>query len=366
MPVARGPFRVYTGGNEVNPMKARSSPLVAAATALALCVQSTGAASIPAAMLPSAGTFPPSAARFGASPAARLALSSASAKKAERAPAGPSWLESAKIVSDFVLDRAREALDPAPPPAALPAEEESARIEAAPVPISAPVVPEAVITPLNPGVDSPRDRMMVVMEPGRRVEAVIDNNFRAMPHLNMTNFRLQKTIPPFREKAIESNGVRARLSYLGAHGTVLGGPAGWTISYPGETPYLAPAPRLPAAYQRNFPIYFSTEEIEISVTVENRSGRTLTGVRLEAVQEIFFPSGTEGTRILPPKTVPVAASLAPGEKAVVHWRTRLMGPADKPMNDEQTHVRILADGQAAPLLDAPQAGVVDPPGPGLL
>ncbi len=93
-------------------MKSRSARLAAAASALALCVQSTGAASIPAMMLPSAGTFVPAAARFGPLPSARLAAAAPARKPA--APSGPSWLESAQIVAAFAFARLNEEWRPAP------------------------------------------------------------------------------------------------------------------------------------------------------------------------------------------------------------------------------------------------------------
>ncbi len=174
----------------------------------------------------------------------------------------------------------------------------------------------------------------------------------------------KRTIAPFPQNPIESNGLRARLSYLGAHGVISGTPNGYTLKLPGFEPRHAAVLALPKEDQRDFPVYFSSEEIELAMVITNRTGRTLTGVVLEADQEVFDSSGAVGRRLMPAQKILVAKSMAPGEKVVAHWRTRLVGPADKPVNLEQTHVKISADG--ATLLDAPQAGVADPPGPGVL
>jgi hypothetical protein len=347
---------------------------VAAATALSFLAQATGAASLPAAMLPGAGAFPPPAARFGAFPTAPRAPLAAPAKKAA-APSNPSWLDSMKIVADFALARLDEEFAPAPavdPFPALAAERAAGRdpeeFRAIAAPDAAPSEADSsVITPLAPGLNSPADRMMVVMEPGRHVEAVIDNNFvqPALPPQVAIESLLRQTLPPFLEPVVEGGGLRAQLAYVGSHGLLSGTQDGFIFRFRNYQSQLV-SEAVPKSCRRDFPVYFSAEEIELSMTVENKTGRTLTGVTLEAIQETFRPSGTEGARILPPLAVPVAKTLAPGQKVTVHWRTKLMGPADKPVNLEQTHVKISADGLAAPLLDAPQAGVADPPGPGVL
>jgi hypothetical protein len=205
--------------------------------------------------------------------------------------------------------------------------------------------------------------MMVVMEPGRRVDAVLDGrerDFSAPPPVAGPS----PVLPPFHEKWLEQNGLRARVSYLHSHGVVTGDAGGFTAAFADGTTRRAPNAAMPRAYLREFPIYFHGQEVEIELTVENRTGRTLRDVRLEAVQETFRTVGGEGMRLAPPVDVPVAAVLAPGARATARWRAPLQGPGQQAVNLEQTHVRLTSDGRAAPLLDAPQAGVIDPPGPG--
>jgi len=331
----------------------RPSRPFAALAALALLAQATGAASLPVALLRAPGAFPPPAARFSAFPPARPAAAAKAAPK----PNGTSWLESARIVASYLLDQAREL--PAPP--AAPARfEEFARSE--PVRLIA-------ATPPAPA-EAPANRMLVVMEKGVSVEAVLgrgdDGDFSARPAGAVS--RPFPPMPPFREAWIEQGGLRARVSYLNPHGLMKGRPDGYRAVFADGTERRAPAARLDAAHQRTFPIYWHNERVDIELTLENRTGKTLRDVRVEAIQETFRPVGSEGMRVAPPIEVPAIAELAPGARATVRWSARLQSPSYAPVNLEQTHVRVSAgaDPAAAPLLDAPQAGVVDPPGPGLM
>lgn len=327
----------------------RPSRPFAALAALAFLAQSTGAASLPAPLLGAPGAFPPPAARLSAFSPARPAA----AAKADGTP----WLESARVVAAYLLDQVREGAESFAPPARL---DDSFRPE--PVRLIAAPPPEPVEAPMN--------RMLVVMEKGASVEAVIgrgdDGDFSTPPSSVVT--RPFPTMPAFREAWIERGGLRARVAYQGPHGVVTGGPDGYRAVFADGTEHFAARPNLDAAYRRAFPIYWHNERVEIELTVENRGGKTLRDVRVEAIQETFRPVGTEGTRLAPPAEIPAIAELAPGARATVRWSVLLQGPSRAAVNLEQTHVRISAgaDPAAAPLLDAPQAGVIDPPGPGLL
>lgn len=338
-------------------MKRACTRLLAAAAAFALSVQSTGAASLPIALMTPRAAFPPPASRFAALPAARPAAASAAV-----APAGPSWVESARVVSDFALARLREELDslsaaPAPKAEAPDAGTPLIAITAAPPRAADP----GIVTPLGAG--APADRMMIVMEPGRSVEAVLTGRERDISAPPPADAGPAPVLPPFREPWREAGGLRARAVYLRSHGLIRADAGGYTAAFADGTTRRAAGPVLDTAFKR-FPIYFHDEEVEIELTVENKTGRTLRDVRLEAVQETFRPVGTEGMRLSPAAEIKVAGALAPGARATARWTVRLSGPSHAAVNLEQTHVRVTADGQAAPLLDAPQAGVIDPPGPG--
>lgn len=338
-------------------MKRACTRILAATAAVALSVQSTGAASLPFALTFPRAAFPPPASRFAAFPAARPAAAPA------KAPSGFAWLESAHVVADFVLARVQEELDPSLKAARAdrPAPDASAPMPSFAPMTSAPQEPAPIITPLNTG---PADRMMVVMEPGRSVDAVLrdglERDFSTPPK---TYAGPAPVLKPFHGPWREANGVRARASYFRPRGLIHTDPAGFTAVYADGTTLHATG-HLPDTSLQEFPIYFHGEEVDIQLTIENKTGRTLRDVQLEAVQENFRPVGTEGMRLAPPIELKVADALAPGARAIVHWSFRLEGPSHEAVNLEQTHVRVMADGQAAPLLNAPQAGVIDPPGPG--
>lgn len=272
-------------------MKRSCSRLLAAAAALALSVQSTGAASLPIALMTPRAAFPPPASRLAAFPAARPAA-------AAKTPAGRSWLESARVVSDFVLARVREELsssyyaaEPAPKPESQEPETPMIAITAAPPAADADHAP-AIITPL--GVDAPPDRMMIVMEPGRRVDAVLSGQEQDFSTPPTAAVRPAPVLPPFRERWQEMNGLRARVSYLRSHGLVKLDAGGATAAFADGTTRRAPSQTSTRSFRGEFPIYFHDEVVEIELTVENKTGRTLRDVRLEAVQETFRPVGTEG------------------------------------------------------------------------
>lgn len=325
-------------------MRRIPSPLAVAAL-IPFLAQATGAASLPALVIAPPGAFAP--------PPARSAPRAAAAKKA--APSGPSWLDSARVVLDYLAEEARAALNP-PAPAPAP--------RAVPPPLPAEEPAPMIVAP---PAEAPKDRMLVSMEPGVRIVGIIgrgDVDF-SQPPAPALAFSA-KSLPPFREKWIEQSGVRARLTYLHPHGTVHGAPDGYTAVFAGgETRRVAGD--LPPAYRRDFPIYWHGEQVEVEMELVNGTDRTLRGLRVESVQESFRPVGTEGMRLSPPADVR-ARDLPPGARAVVRWWVRLEGPGHAAVNLEQTHVRVSAGPRdaAAPLIDAPQAGVIDPPGPGLL
>ncbi|HXT00714.1 MAG TPA: hypothetical protein VN915_08580 [Elusimicrobiota bacterium] len=338
-------------------MKRACTRLLAAAAAVALSVQSTGAASLPLALTVPRAAFPPPASRFAAFPAAHPAAAAPA-----KAPAGSSWLASARVVCDFVIAQVRAGLDPstAPPPD-LPAPGPDAPIPSTMSADSASPEPAPLVMPLGSG--APADRMLIAMEPGRSVAAVLDGSERDFSTPPAAHAGPAPALAPFRGPRLDSGGLVARASFLRPRGLIRMDSRGFTASFADGTVRRADGP-VPATALREFPIYFHDEEVEIRLTVENKTGRTLRGVRLEAVQETFRPVGTEGTRLAPAAEIKVADALAPGGRATARWTVRLAGPGHAAVNLEQTHVRVTTDGAAAPLLDAPQAGVIDPPGPG--
>lgn len=332
---------------------ARIPPTLAVAVLLPFLAQATGAASLPAVMIAPPGAFMPPGARLGAIPKA------AAAKTAPRA-AGESWLDSARVVARFLYELTRET-----PPAARPSLP-APRAEAVP-----PTIPETAVEMPAPVVEAPaRDRMLIAMAPGERLEGVIgrgDTDFSTPPSSALRVAAPMPTLPAFHERRFEQAGLSAQVSYLNPHGVVHGFSDGYVAVFAdGMKRYVAE--KLQPAFQREFPIYWHGEQIEVELTLVNRTGHPLRGVRVSAVQETFRPVGGEGMRLSPPAELTVPGVIPAGGQAVVHWFVLLEGPSHAAVNLEQTHVTVSAgaNADAAPLLDAPQAGVIDPPGPGLL
>ncbi|MFI5344849.1 MAG: hypothetical protein ACHQ51_00595 [Elusimicrobiota bacterium] len=341
----------------------RPSRRLAAVAALAMLVQSTGAASLPVAVLHAPGAFPPPAGRLAAFPP--RAAQAAPAKPSWLREAAKNWLESAGVVARALLEapQAPEAAPSAPASANETAPSEEINFIAAP--------PRAdAVTPAT-------DRMLVVMAKGESVEAVLapdgrDFSARPTPAGSPAGFVSAPfpTVADFHENWIEQGGLRARVTYLHPHGTVTGTAEGYRAAFADGSRRFAPVRGLTAPFLRSFPIYWHDETVEIELTVENNTGRLLRHVRVEAGQETFRPVGTEGRRTAPPVETAVADELAPGARATVRWKSVLRDATHGTVNLEQTHVRVNADaaGSSAPatMLDAPQAGAVDPPGPALM
>ena len=327
-------------------MKRPTRPFAAVA-ALALLVQSTGAASLPVAVLHATGAFPPPAARLAFFPP--HAVQAAPSRIAE---AVKNWFESAGVVARALMETAQEPSAPS----ARAAQPEEVHLIAAP--------------PRAQAVEPATDRMLVVMEKGRRLESVIGPGERSFSVPPGAATRAFPTLPDFHEAWIEQGGLRAQVSYKNPHGIVTGNENGYRAVFAEGTERLAPVRNLTAPYRRAFPIYWHDETVEMELVIENNTGRTLRHVRVQAGQETFRPVGTEGRRTGPAVKLAVADELAPGARATARWSTVLSATTRAVVNLEQTHVRVTADAPdasaPATMLDAPQAGVVDPPGPPLM
>jgi hypothetical protein len=348
-------------------MSQRPSRPLALFAALAFTAQATGAAGIPAALVRSPAAFPPPAARFAALPPGRAAA-------APSRPAGPGafarWLESARVVASALAEAALASAAPATEtPAPRPADPlAEALAAAARSEVSRAPAVEAVPPPPLRDEPPPMDRMLLALDKGESVEAVLSGGEAdfSTPNPAMLSAAFP-TIPAFREAWIEQSGLRVRLSYLNAHGVVTGGEDGYLAVFADGATRFSREKDLAPAYRRSYPIYWHDEAVEMELVLENTTGETLRDLHVEAAQETFRPVGTAGTRLAPPaeKTV---GELAPGARTTVRWTVALHATGHAAVNFEQTHVTVTSgkDASTAPLLDAPQAGVADPPGPALL
>lgn len=333
-------------------MKRPSRPLAALAAAV-LLAQSTGAASLSPGLFRAPGAFPPPSARFAAFPPKAAA--------APRPASGPSalsrWLDDARVVARALLE---ELLASAPQDAPEPKRPERAEPMAGPITAALPAAEPEAALPQG-------DRMLIAMPKGESVEAVIVEGEPAFPRPDPIPAVAPAAVSPdFQERWVEEGGVRARLTYRAPHGLVTGVDGGFRFNFAGGQVRFAPQAVVPELYHRSYPIYWQDERVEISVTVVNRTGKTLKGLRVEAGQETFRPVGTEGARLGRPQAVEFPEELAPGESATGRLSVIVHGPSNRAVNLEQTHLRVSSgDEAAAPLLDVPQAGVIDPPGPGV-
>lgn len=162
----------------------------------------------------------------------------------------------------------------------------------------------------------------------------------------------------------EKNGVRLRVTYLEAYGETLGDSKGYRLVVPGR-PDRNFSAAVPAPLMRSLPIFFIGELVYYEIEVQNAGAETLRDLRVHARQESFQASGRKGEPIgYRPMPTRISA-LAAGETTVIRRYFRLPETArgEGPVHFDQTHVSIDAssgDGYET-LLDAPHAGIVDPP-----
>lgn len=245
------------------------------------------------------------------------------------------------------------AFSPRPAPPSPPEPERAPALE--------PPEPSALPAP----APRPADRMMIRLGKGERLLAAGADMRQPLFSLRGLAARWSGPIRPSFECAwLEQDGLRLRLEYLRPRAIVAGTDEGWRLLEPGGSWRLIPA-QLSPAHRRDFPLYLPEDEIELRLIVENAGRETRAGLEIEAVQERFNPAGRESRPLGPAIRRPVAGALPPGGRAEIRWTMRLGRGGRGAVNLEQTHVRV-RDGAGRLRLDAPQAGVVDPPRPGLL
>jgi hypothetical protein len=317
--------------------------VLSAALCAAFFVQSTGAADL--APVFARGMMMPPPGRMGLAMPMPKAQPAASAK-----PAGEPWLASAVIVARWVAQRltapAAEAA-PMPTPEALASFSSAANNE---------------VAALAAAPEPPADRMLIAME-GRRLVAT--GLAAQVASLLQTRRELQAMRPRFVGEWVgKGSAVQARVDYLKPLGMTRGEAKGYRVTLSDGYERLFPnRGALPEALMRELPLYFAGDTIDVEITVLNTGSTPLTNLRVSAVQEEFTATGEAGKPTS--ASLDGAATIAPGATAVVRWRVKLSSEGRDAVNFEQTHLRISgkdATGADKVLLDAPQAGIVDPPG----
>jgi len=314
-------------------------------------VQSTGAADLPpmlarGMMLPPPGRMAP----FPVHGQARPAPLPAKVVK----PTGEPWIRSAAVVMRWVTEQLT-----APTPAPV--------VEAAPAPealraFSSAARNEVAAMASLPAPEPPADRMLIAME-GRRVIA----SGLAAQLASILQYRsdLKPLRPRFIGEWVGKGPMRARVDYLNPLGITQGEAKGFRVRLSDGYERLLPHHGLiPDSLQRELPLYFAGDSVDVEVTIRNTGSTAMRNLSLVAVQEDHTASGEAGPALTSP-VVNGVASLAPGESAVLRWRIKLSSGGREAVNFEQTHLRVLGKypaGGEKVLLDEAQAGIVDPPG----
>lgn len=195
----------------------------------------------------------------------------------------------------------------------------------APPPPPKPVLPDLVAPPEPARTAVTPDRMLVVKEQGFEGVAGVREDGGAR--------RLARA-RPFHMPWLEAGGLRLRVTYLDSVGVM------WGV-----------------------PLYPPRATVKYVVELENAGALPLRGLRLISRQERYQPDGGAGPA-LGRDAVEALPALPLGGRAVVKGAFKL-SPGDRPdFNFEQTHLTVVHSGPASEtvVLDAPQAGIADPPG----
>lgn len=326
-------------------MRRSLRPAFSALLCAAFFAQSVGAADFGPALMRGA-IMPPPGLTAPLPPSAVLKLAPKPAPK----PAGEPWLVSAKVVAAWAYQRALEKLEPveeAPSPEALAAFGRVARTE-------------AIVMAAAPAPEPPADRMLISMEGRRLLAAGLAAQISSLlPYRS----ELKPMRPRFDGEWVGEGPVKARVDYLNPLGMTSGEAKGFRVRMADGYSRLIPnRGTIPSQLLRELPLYFAGDLIEVEIAVRNDSSEPVNDVAVTAVQEDFEASGAAGAASSAPFTATIER-LAPGETATLKWRLRLSTSGAAAVNFEQTHVTAKSGGKV--LLDQAQAGIVDPPGPGL-
>ncbi|MEK9145948.1 MAG: hypothetical protein AAB339_10090, partial [Elusimicrobiota bacterium] len=186
---------------------------------------------------------------------------------------------------------------------------------------------------------------------------------RPLPNLSFGRRIDDALLPVFQGKWQTQNGLRFRINYLRPVGICLLSEIGMVYRFRGQT-RLDTHARFPREYAGTYPVYWPETVVRYQVEIENAGPEPLEKLRVLAAQEDFNPGGGSGTSLggFTDWFVPV---LRTGERKLLEGVVRMSGAAEgRTSVFEQTHLNVLEEGKGAggrELVDAPQAGLVDPP-----
>lgn len=178
--------------------------------------------------------------------------------------------------------------------------------------------------------------------------------------LNLSAWRMADSAPlsDFKGRWQRQGDLRFRVSCLHPIGGCYPSEMG-TLYRMGGLERVDRAARFPKEFGDGFPIYMPQSPVDYEVEIENAGESLQAGLRIETVQEDFNWKGGP-SRVLGEATAWSVPSLRPGERIVLKGMIRMSAHGQgRTSNFEQTHLTVLGEGQA--LVDAPNAGIVDPP-----
>jgi hypothetical protein len=206
----------------------------------------------------------------------------------------------------------------------------------------------ALVTPLPGG-----DRILVVRDPSIVGVAMALADALAAP-ASYPGLLSEETMPRVAGPWLQGRGFHYRVVYLDSLGSTVGKDGGFTVTRPGRLTAWVPA-NVPAFMRRAAPIYYHGMRARFQVEV--RADEDLAGLRLS-----FREEELDG-RPLTPFAALGALTLKAKQRGVLSGETILLGQADSgPVNFERTHLVASVAGESSARLDAPDAGLIDPPG----
>ncbi len=228
-----------------------------------------------------------------------------------------------------------------------------------PAPVSHPfesAVQEHVITPADfpPPAEPPRDRMMVVREPGF-VGVVMAN---ALDEIFPIDYHPAIYAKRLEGPWIEGRGVRFRINFFNVYGVTEGTADGFTVKMAHGYKKFVPA-KVPEILRKTYPVYFHGDVTRAEIEIQNTGLSPISGLEAAARQETLSDNSQPGLSISEPVALPVRGTLAPGETATLGYSFRLNGPGAARVNFEQTHLVITSADSV--LADEAKAAIVDPP-----
>lgn len=228
--------------------------------------------------------------------------------------------------------------------------------EPLPPPLAQTAVPPAPATPVN-------ELSRLVRYPSlRRMPSFLD--FR-LPRLGpMSPAESRGILPRLDGRWFESNGLRMRVNYLNPLAMSRASGLGVEYKEAGRRA-LNPSEVLPESYWGIYAIYHAGQTVQFEIELENAGAGVLSGLAVNSRQEVLNRQGGAGRQLRQEPLNFKVENLAPGEKTKIRSSFKITSRWAQDGSFEQTHVRVTGHQPGTRtetvLMDAPQAGIIDPP-----